>query len=156
MLKRIQEAPSVERDMRLRSIRVGLNEDQNYAREFLRGIYQNSDNVMTCQCCQEEMPFTYLDKWKSCELHYFEAVQFADNIEKRLKEKYLALCPTCSAKYRHFRETDDISLKKIFIECCTSDGLAEIEIPVTLAGKAHRLRFVDKHWRALKTILEEG
>lgn len=152
MLSRIQDAPSIERDMRLRTIRVGSGEDSEDAKEFLRMIYQNKSNQMTCQCCGDEMPFKYFDKRRSCELYYFEAVQFADDIEKRLKEKYLALCPTCSAKWK-YRETDNTSLKKIFMECCSSNELTEIKIPVTLAGKVHCLRFVDKHWRALETIL---
>lgn len=152
MLNRIQDAPSVEREMRLHSIRVGSREDSEEAKEFLRPIYHNDSNQMTCQCCGDEMPFKYYDKRRSCELYYFEAVQFVDDIEKRLKEKYLALCPTCSAKWQ-YRETDHTSLKKIFMECCSSNESAELKVPVTLAGKAHSIRFVDKHWRALKTIL---
>ncbi|MEI6702389.1 MAG: hypothetical protein WCL71_02480, partial [Deltaproteobacteria bacterium] len=149
MLERKEDAAFIERVQREHIVQLRLSPDKQAAKAYLRDLYRNAYGELACQCCRKEMPF----KHKDSDLHYFEAVLFVNNLEKRHKENNLALCPTCSAMYRHFRETDDISLKQFLAECDFPDDAPSVEIPVKLVGKEQRLRFVGKHWFELKTLL---
>jgi hypothetical protein len=62
----------------------------------------------------------------------------------------------CAAMYRHARETDDTEIRRLIIEHEAPDNATSVEIPVTLAGKQHNLRFVGTHRFDLKTVLENS
>ena len=87
--------------------------------------------------------------------YYFEAVQCIRSLDKHYFENRLALCPTCAAMYQHARATDDTEIRRRLVEHNAPDNAPSVEIPVTLAGKERRLRFVGKHWFDLKTILSK-
>ncbi|WP_411727454.1 hypothetical protein [Methyloglobulus sp.] len=94
------------------------------------------------------MPF------KIGDVYYFEAVQCIKKIEHHHIENRLALCPTCAAMYQHARETDDTEIRQLIATHDAPDDAPSVEIPVTLAGKQHNLRFVGIHWFDLKTVLQ--
>lgn len=93
------------------------------------------------------MPF------KIDEYHYFEAVQFIKNIDKIHKQNYLALCPTCAAKYKYARETTDDDMHRYLIANDSPDHSPSVDIPVRLAGEDMSIEFVGKYRFELKTIL---
>jgi len=70
------------------------------------------------------MPF------KINEYHYFEAVQCVKSFKKLIKQNYLALCPTCAAKYKHARETNDEEMHRRLIENGSPIDSASVIIPV--------------------------
>lgn len=129
-----------------RSVQKDLPEAKAIAKAYLRGKYRNSDHELICQCCKDEMPF------KINEYHYFEAVQFI-KINKFCKENYLALCPTCAAKYKYAREAADNDIRRSLIENDSPDDSPSVVIPARLAGEDTSIEFVGKHWFELKTIL---
>lgn len=117
---------------------------------YLRGKYRNSGHELICQCCREEMPF------KINEYHYFEAVQCVKNFNKLIKQNYLALCPTCAAKYKHARETNDDEMRRRLIENGSPVDSSSVIIQVRLAGDDLTIEFVGTHWFDLKTILQNS
>lgn len=148
MLDESANAPDKESVQRERSVQPGINIDTGKAKAYLRSFYINNDNELLCQCCQQEMPF------KAQELHYFEAVQCVKHLKKRHIENRLALCPTCAAMYQHARQTEDREVHNRIVNLKEPETSPSVEIPITLAEREYRLRFVSKHWFDLKTILE--
>lgn len=147
-----EDASFVEKIKRERTVQPGLAADKQAAKAYLRDLYTNSEGEMGCQCCRYEMPF----KHKNSELHYFEAVQLLRKLDKRYKEVNIALCPTCSAMYRHAKETDDAEVQNEFISQTNQSPDASIEVPVFFSGRQYNIRFAPKHWFDLKTILEKS
>lgn len=70
-----------------------------------------------------------------------------------LPKPIFALCPICTAMYQHARQSDDTEIRRLIAENEAPNAPA-VEIPVTLAGKQHNLRFVGTHWFDLKIVLE--
>lgn len=147
IIQNSEDQPEKESVKIERSIQKDLPEAKAIAKAYLRGKYKNSDYELICQCCKDEMPF------KIDEYHYFEAVQFIKNITKVYKENYLALCPTCAAKYKYARETTDDDMRRYLINIDSPDDSPSVDIPVRLAGEDLSIEFVGKHWFELKTIL---
>lgn len=147
ILERSENAPSKESVMRERSIQPGIANVLAEAKAYLRAKYTNPNREMVCQCCRSEMPF------KIDDAYYFEAVQCIKKVENHHIENRLALCPICAAMYQHARQTDDTEIRRLIAENEAPDHASAVEIPVTLAGKQHNLRFVGTHWFDLKTVL---
>ncbi|MGE0082799.1 MAG: sacsin N-terminal ATP-binding-like domain-containing protein [Desulfococcaceae bacterium] len=139
----VQSAIPKESEIRKRAVRISEHEAKELAKTSLRILYTNDNDQMICQICKQEMPFKY-----SNGDYYFETVQCIRNVGYEYDVNYLALCPTCSAKYRCVRETDDENIKKRFV----NDG--ELEIPVILAGKNETIQFVEQHFHDLKIVLK--
>jgi hypothetical protein len=78
--------------------------------------------------------------------YYFEAVQFDHDCDRELVENHMALCPVCAAKYLNARTTPDTDMR-----LALEKGKAEI--PVILAGKPERIRFVNHHKNDLLSAL---
>lgn len=148
VIERRENAPTKESVIRERTIQPGIGQETQEAKAYLRVKYRNSDGQLVCQCCHEEMPF----KLQSGE-HYFETIQCIRGLDKHYFENRLALCPVCAAKYQHARETDDAEMRQRIVGSGTSDSAPSVEVPVQLAGKEYRLRFVGTHWFDLKTVL---
>ncbi len=134
---------------RERTIQSGLREEVYEGKAYLRGMYTNRDDLLVCQCCHAEMPF----KMSPGE-YYFEAVQCVRGLQRHHPENRLALCPTCSAKYRHARETNDATVRQAIVANPSSPDAEAVEVPIRLAGCDYELHFVGKHWIDLKGVLE--
>ena len=127
------EAPSKEHEVRNRSVRISRQETKKVAREYLRRLYTNQDGKLFCQICQQVMPFTLADG-----LHYFEAVEFIDDVSREHPQNHLALCPVCAAKFQHALGTSSEDLHRDLQE-------ELVRIHVVLAREECEIRFVDVH-----------
>lgn len=150
ILERSENAPSKESVMCERSIQPGIANVLAEAKAYLRVKYTNANSEMVCQCCRNEMPF------KIGDAYYFEAVQCVKKVKNHHIENRLALCPICAALYQHARQTDDTEIRRLIVEHVAPDNAPSVEIPITLAGKQHNLRFVGTHRFDLKTVLENS
>jgi hypothetical protein len=121
------------RGVRERTVRIGPPGHRDSARMYLADLYTNDDGVMVCQCCRSEMPFKLADG-----SYYFEAVQFDYGCDRELTQNHMALCPVCAAKYQHARTTPEAEMRAALVN-------ESAEIPVTLAGKIERIKFVNVH-----------
>jgi hypothetical protein len=131
------------------------------AKEWLYRMYENDDQQVICQLCQEEMPFRKRDR-----RYYFEAVELLST-EYLLNEKleqYIALCPECQAKYKEYVKSDDSVMGAIKATirnwptegCDSEDWVIEVELgSESQIGNSLKLRFVEDHARALRTIVAE-
>jgi hypothetical protein len=148
ILERSESALFKENVIRERSIQPGIMPITAEAKAYLRAKYTNKYNEMVCQCCSQIMPF------KIGDAYYFEATQCLKNLDKHHIENRLALCPTCSAMYLYARHDDDEKVKTAILNISEEDAAA-VEIPVTLARKSHKIRFVGTHWFDLRTIIDQ-
>jgi len=142
------DAPSNESVVRERSIQVGVSEAAAQAKAYLRAKYSNENNQVICQCCDNEMPFKLLGG-----AYYFEAVQYIPDKGKRHFQNRIALCPLCAAMYQYARSSSDDEMRTALVDHESKDDAQFIEIPVVLAGKQHKIRFVGTHWFDLKNLL---
>lgn len=104
-LERFEEADGISSEKKERTVRTTNTGIKDAARVKLRNRYTSQLNGnMLCQICQNQMPFK--DKTDN---DYFVARQlFASKIfEKELDENYIALCPTCDAKYKVYMAQDE-------------------------------------------------
>ena len=131
---------------RSRSIKVtGNTIDQ---RTVLRALYTTDENRMHCQMCSKSMPF----KNRNSEEDYFEAVEALGKgyFFKEHEAQYLALCPECAAKYKEVVKKDRKAREDCYNAMKDSD---DREIRLELNGLRIRIRFEEKHWQDLKTVL---
>ncbi len=141
--KRIAQAPKVKRESRKRSVRTTANKDQ--IRSYLAAKYTNGDGELVCQICEDVMPFKKKDdSW------YFEAVQLLDNPELELDITSVALCPTCSAKFKEYVQGTD--QQKRIPELL--DNSINNSIQINLDKGLETIRFTGTHLLDLKTVLE--
>ena len=142
-----ESAQSKSYEKRTRSVRIQEPGHLSGARNYLRQMYTNDEDVMACQVCASAMPFKVGDDY------YFEAVQFVKDATKDLQQNRLALCPVCAAKYRHARETELDDLRDDLLTQLI-DTKPSVEVEVTLAGEDLAIRFVGKHAIDLQAVLE--
>ena len=115
------------------------------AKTWLRDLYTLSDGTMVCQCCHQRMPFNLSDGKP-----YFEAVACVADEARELVENFLALCPTCAAKWQVANgQTPAVIRARLF-------ETAELSIEVSLAGDEAVLRFVEVHLLDLQTALRQS
>jgi hypothetical protein len=136
-----ENALDVEYGERRRSVRTTNREAKIAARGYLVDLYNNDDDELICQICEEEMPFKLLNGD-----YYFEAVEFLD-LDREHRENYLALCPTCAAKFRFANATSDEELRESTLE------VEDDEVPVSLAHEDWTIRFVETHLIDLRAVL---
>ncbi len=143
--EQLSDSPDKEYEKRQRSVRItnGFIDPITYLRENY-----TDDDKMVCQICKEEMPFR-----KRNGKHYFEKKELLSReyLSKEHEAQYLALCPLCAAKYEEFiKKTDDdviAELKELIVSA------EECEIPIALGDEKTSIRFVEKHFQDLKSIL---
>ncbi len=140
-----QNAPAKEYETRDRSVRTSRGEIDSST--FLRNQYTNDDDQMICQICQKEMPFRKRDGE-----YYFEAVEAfsEDHFRKEHEAQFVALCPTCAARYKEFIKQDGSAMQKLCVVIRESNAP---EIPLILGELSTSIRFVETHWQDLKMIL---
>jgi ATP-dependent helicase HepA len=117
---------------------------------WLRSLYTNADQQLVCQICKEEMPFRGRDGE-----YYLEAVEAltGDHFPKEHEAQFLALCPLCAAMYTEFVKRDEGAMESFKSEVIKSE---EPEIALQLGVVTTSVRFVDVHFRDLKTIVGSG
>ena len=143
----LENAPDREYNRRGRSVRK-VTEATGETRTWLKNNYTNDDEQMICQICKEEMPFKKRDGE-----YYFEAVEVFT--QEYLTQDYgaaqfLALCPECGARYKEFVKRDKNAMVNLINQLANSNGF---KVPLQLGELVTSLRFVDRHWRAIKQIL---
>jgi hypothetical protein len=142
-----RESQEKEYNHRDRSVRTTRTEiDPRY---WLKSWYTNGDGQMICQLCADEMPFKKRDGE-----YYFESVEAlgAEHFSKEHEAQFLALCPTCSAKFKEYVKADENALAALKQSLLDSDGP---DIPIVIENSSTILRFVEVHFIDLKTILNE-
>ena len=137
------------RDRSIRSTRGTIE-----PKTWLREQYMNDSDQMICQICEKEMPF----KKRNGE-YYFEAVEALsrDHFPKEHEAQFLALCPLCAAMYDEFIKQDDNAMEKFKEELVGSKDKSadELTLPLRLGEHDMSIRFVETHWKDMKTILRK-
>ena len=148
LAKELGNLPDKEYKQILRSVRV--HSATETARVRFRIEYTNDDEQMICQICQNEMPFKKRDGE-----YYFEAVEALnkENFTKELEAQFLALCPECAARYQEFIKKDEVAMQAIIDRLMAS---TDFQVQLQLGELNTNLRFVEKHWRDIKQILESA
>jgi hypothetical protein len=140
--ERARAAPQKTYEIHDRSVRVSDKDARQLARPYLVDLYTNSADQMVCQACHQTMPFNLSDGSP-----YFEAPELLPETSAELAVNHLALCPTCSAKWRHARATSDADVAASLRSAQTT------EIAVMLAGNTVAIRFVRVHLDDLRACL---
>ena len=148
LAKELGNLPDKEYKRILRSVRV--HSARETARVRFRIEYTNDDEQMICQICQKEMPFKKRDGE-----HYFEAVEAMneEHVTKELEAQFLALCPECAARYQEFIKKDEVAMQEMIDRLMASKNF---QVQLQLGELNTNLRFVEKHWRDIKQILESA
>ena len=117
-------------------------------RTALRAQYTTDENRMHCQMCSKSMPF----KKRNSDEDYFEAVEALGKgyFFKEHEAQYLALCPECAAKYTEFVKKDR-KARKAFYNTLKNSEYPHIHLESN--GETIYIRFEDKHWQDLKTVV---
>ncbi len=148
LLVDLENAPDQEYTKKVRSVRT--TREAIDPKTWLSIHYTNDDNQMVCQICQEEMPFKYRGG-----NYYFDAVEMLkDHFTKEYEAQFLALCPECSPKYKIFIKQVPEVMDSLRQQLIDSDELGDFEIPLKLGDWNTSLRFVERHWFDMKTILD--
>jgi hypothetical protein len=142
MAERARAAPKKTYEVRERSVRTSDNEARELARPYLGDLYTNANNEMVCQVCHQAMPFNLPNGSP-----YFEAPELLPKASAELVENHMALCPTCSAKWRHARATSDVEV------IAALQSTQTCRIAVVLAGTSSTIRFVQVHLDDLRAII---
>jgi hypothetical protein len=144
----LKNLPKKEYDRRMRSDRVTAA--TKYTRAWLKVNYTNDDEQMVCQICESEMPFKKRDGD-----YYFEAVEAFTNeyFTTEHEAQFLALCPECASRYKEFVKRNDATIQAIINQLMGSNSLA---VPLKLGELDTNLRFVERHWLAIKEILKKS
>lgn len=127
-----------------RSVRTSNKFVNNVA--YLKNYYTNSDDDMVCQLCKKIMPF----KKKNGD-YYFEAVEIFPKkvICKENESLYIALCPTCSAKYKEYIKPDPDKIQALLSHFHSNENE---EIPIE-TDISETLRFNPPHFLDIRTIV---
>lgn len=138
-------APQKKYEKRSRSVRTSRSSvDPD---PYLKDHYTDDSDQMICQICKDEMPFKKRDGD-----YYFEAVEALsrDYFPKEHEVQFLALCPLCAAMYQEFVKNDEEQEGKLYHALRNAEGL---KVPVKLGERETSVRFVERHWLDMKTIL---
>lgn len=135
------EAPDRRTEERKRSVTVGREEVKQQAGEYLREQY-TSDGQTICQICKAVLPFK-LDDGK----YYFEKVEFLEELKKRHRQNYLALCPNHSAMFQHANASRP-KLKELFA------AMQGQHLEVVLAQTNLTIYFTKTHHADLTKVIE--
>lgn len=134
-------APRKIAEERVRSVSIDLDNVKQQAAEYLREQY-TTDGEMICQICKSVLPFK-LDDGR----HYFEKVEFLEDMKNRYYQNYLALCPNHSAMFQHANGSRKL-LKELFV------GMADQRLEVLLAQESASIYFTKTHIADLRQIIE--
>jgi hypothetical protein len=82
-----EQTPEKQSEVRSRAVAVGYEAAKSAAKLYLREQYTNSNGVMFCQVCKDELPFKLPNG-----AYYFEAVEISDALAKRFRGVSEFLC----------------------------------------------------------------
>ncbi|PXF60164.1 MAG: hypothetical protein C4B58_01345 [Deltaproteobacteria bacterium] len=147
LAQQINEAPEKKYGRRNRSVRT--TKETIDSDLWLRNKYTNSAGQMICQICKKEMPFRKRDSE-----YYFDAVEALsrDHFTREHEAQFLALCPLCAAKYKEFVKHDEEVMESLKNALMNSK---DAEVSLQLGELEMNIRFVESHWRDIRTILQE-
>lgn len=134
-------APKKIAEERVRSVSIDLDKVKQQAAEYLREQY-TTDGEMICQICKGVLPFK-LDDGR----HYFEKIEFLEDLKNRYYQNYLALCPNHSAMFQHANGSRNL-LQELFV------GMADQRLEVLLAQESATIYFTKTHMADLRQIIE--
>jgi len=110
------------------------------------------------------MPFKAPRSEDNIEWDYFEAVALLKKYKVESSSNAVALCPTCSAKLKFFRNTDpslsdrritaEISRIKNDLDSGLIDSNSEIFFEFTLLNTSHTMKFNKQHLLLLYGLIE--
>jgi len=85
--------------------------------------------------------------------YYFEAVEALsrDHFAKEHEAQFLALCPLCAAMYNEFVKHDEGAMESLKNMLMNSE---DAEVSLQLRELHTSVRFVDIHFRDIKTIIK--
>ncbi len=147
ILAELKESPDQEYVEKRRSVRTTRSKID--PKTWLSAEYMNDDSQIICQICQEVMPFKYKG-----ENYYFDAVEMLKGyFTKEYEAQFLALCPECSPKYRTFMKQVPEAMDALRKQLMDSDDASGFEVPLKLGDTNTSLRFVERHWLDIKSIL---
>ncbi len=140
--KNAAKAQKRESEIHERSLQLGRETVKAEADPYLRDQYTNPDHEMICQICKAPLPFR-LDGGQ----HYFEKVEFLDELKRRHPENYLALCPNHSAMFKYVNSKKDV-MKDRF------ESMTGNELNVTLAQQDLTVYFTKTHIADILAVIE--
>ena len=160
-------APRVEQQSTEVNTRTSYEPAQEERKISLRKLYGDANGNIPCQLChRRQMPFKVPRDEFGFEWDYFEAVALFKNYKRESEKNALALCPTCSAKIRYFRQTsqqmrDRYLTKEITrLHSLLSDlknvTNQELELELTLLGEDYLIKFNREHILALFAVIESN
>ena len=146
LVEQMNDATEKEYEQRNRSVRTTKGTIDPIL--WLRNQYTNVAGQMICQICKEEMPFRKRDGE-----YYFEAVEALsrDHFAKEHEAQFLALCPLCAAMYNEFVKHDEGATESLKNLLMNSE---DAEVSLQLGKLSTSVRFVDIHFRGIKTIIK--
>ena len=113
---------------------------------WLRETYTNKEGQMICQICQKEMPFK-----KRNGKYYFEAIELLNDFDREMEELHIALCPLCAAMYNEFVKHGEGTIESLKNALMNSE---DTELPLQLGDLNTSVRFVERHFLDIRTIIE--
>ncbi len=147
VIEEFEDSPEQEYVETVRSVRT--SKDLIDPKTWLTEQYRNENGQVVCQICQEEMPFKY-----HTGIYYFDAVEMLKGyFTKEYQAQFLALCPECSAKYKKFVKQVPEAMETLKNNLISADNSSDYIVPLKLADEDKSLRFVERHWLDIKTIL---
>ncbi len=141
-----RNSPEVEREVRGRIVRCSAGPYKLEAKVYLQASYMDDAGNMFCQICEQSMPFSLNDGTP-----YFEMVQFVKGLRRETMRHYLALCPTCAAKYLYANDNTSEALHHTATSADLNAGI--LRISMRLANKDCTIRFHKTHLGDLQNTL---
>lgn len=148
LAEQLDEAPNKKYEQRDRSVRTTrVSVDPAL---WLRSQYKNEFGQMICQICEGEMPFIKRDGE-----YHFETVEALskEHFPKEQDAQFLALCPLCAAMYKEFVKRDEQAMLDLKNALMNTD---KFTVPLRLGKLDTGIRFVERHYHDIKTILDGG
>ena len=143
--QQLRDAPKKNYESRSQSVRTTRGTID--PRTQLREEYTSDSGKMECQLCKEAMPFKDREGKP-----YFEAVEALTNehFTREHESQFLALCPVCAARYKEFVKRVPEAVENLKNELMNADDL---EVHLQLGELKTSIRFSQRHWHDIKTIL---
>jgi hypothetical protein len=134
---------------------VRITRDKIDSITYLRNEYADASGQLLCHICKKEMPFKKRD-----ETYYFEGHEIFDreHFPYENKAMYLALCPTCAAKYYEwvFKNTDKTNMKNVKQLLLDTKSNDRFEIPILIGEEEASICFVQTHFIDIQGGLQAG
>lgn len=147
VIAELEDSPVREYVKEFRNVRT--SRDLIDPKTWLTEQYRNEEGRIVCQICQEEMPFKYKG-----ENYYFDAVEMLKGyFTKEYEAQFLALCPECSPKYKVLVKQVPEAMNNLKNQLINADNSGDFEVSVKLGDCDASIRFVERHWFDIKTIL---